>query len=318
MIKWVKKDAPSCVKLQVGGQIVDNRVFDTISTVQNYIEAHLQSSITLSKLAQIANYSVPQLERIFKTVLGVSPFVYIRKLRLTAAAKVLRDTNTKVIDTALDFVFDSHEGFTRAFSKEFGLSPFAYKSNPVPLKYFIAYDVIAKKSSHLKKENVEMKTITVFTQVIEREARKVIIKRGKNASEYFAYGEEVGCDVWGVLSSIKEAKFEPAGFWLPKELIKTGTSEYVQGVEVPVDYAGVVPEGFEVIELPACKYLIFNGEEFKDENYEEAILAVWQAIERYNPTTYGYEWDNAQPRFQLEPRGERGYIEGRPVKPIIS
>lgn len=295
---------------------MDNSVFDTISTVQKFIEDNLQSSITLSKLAQIANYSVPQLERIFKMVLGVSPFVYIRKLRLTAAAKVLRDTNTKVIDTALDFVFDSHEGFTRAFSKEFGLSPFAYKSNPVPLKYFIAYDVIAKKSSNSNKENVEMKTKIVFTQIIEREARKVIIKRGKKAAEYFAYCEEVGCDVWGVLSSIKEAKFEPAGFWLPEKFIKPGTSEYVQGVEVPIDYTGIVPDGFEVIELPACKYLVFNGEEFKNEDFEEAITAVWQAIERYNPATYGYMWDNAQPKFQLEPRGERGYIEGRPIKPI--
>lgn len=297
---------------------MDNSVFDTISTVQKFIEDNLQSCITLSKLAQIANYSVPQLERIFKTVLGVTPFVYIRKLRLTAAAKVLRDTNTKVIDTALDFVFDSHEGFTRAFSKEFGLSPFAYKSNPVPLKYFIAYDVIAKKSSNSNKENVDMKTVIVFTQVIEREARKVIIKRGKKAAEYFAYCEEVGCDVWGVLSSIKEAKFEPAGFWLPDKLIKPDTSEYVQGVEVPIDYAGIVPDGFEVIELPACKYLVFNGEEFKNEDFEEAITAVWQAIERYHPTTYGYMWDNTQPKFQLEPRGERGYIEGRPIKPLIS
>lgn len=295
---------------------MDNSVFDTISTVQKFIEDNLQSSITLSKLAQIANYSVPQLERIFKIVLGVSPFVYIRKLRLTAAAKVLRDTNTKVIDTALDFVFDSHEGFTRAFSKEFGLSPFAYKSNPVPLKYFIAYDVIAKKSSNSNKGNVEMKTKIVFTQIIEREARKVIIKRGKKAAEYFAYCEEVGCDVWGILSSIKEAKFEPAGFWLPEKLIKPGTSEYVQGVEVPIDYAGIVPDGFEVIELPACKYLVFNGEEFKNEDFEEAITAVWQAIERYHPATYGYMWDNEQPKFQLEPRGERGYIEGRPIKPI--
>lgn len=295
---------------------MNNNILDTISKVQKYISNNITQDITLSKLAQVANYSIPQLERLFKDALGVTPFTYIRKLRLTAAAKVLRDNNFKVVDTALDFLFDSHEGFTRAFSKEFGISPFQYKKKTIPLKYFVAYDVIARKSFNKIKEYEDMKTIAVFTQVIEREERKAIIKRGVKAKDYFAYCDEVGCDVWGVLSSIKEAKFEPAGFWLPKSLVLEGTSEYVQGVEVPTDYCGVVPEGYDLITLPACKFMVFNSEEFDDENFEEMITATWQAIEKFNPTTYGYEWDNTQPKFQLEPRGERGYIEARPIKPI--
>lgn len=295
---------------------MNNNILDTISKVQKYISNNITQDITLSKLAQVANYSIPQLERLFKDALGVTPFTYIRKLRLTAAAKVLRDNNFKVVDTALDFLFDSHEGFTRAFSKEFGISPFQYKKKPIPLKYFVAYDVIARKSFNKIKEYEDMKTIAVFTQVIEREERKAVIKRGVKAKDYFAYCEEVGCDVWGVLSSIKEAKFEPAGFWLPKSLVLEGTSEYVQGVEVHTDYCGVVPEGYDLITLPACKFMVFNSEEFDDENFEEMITATWQAIEKFNPTTYGYEWDKTQPKFQLEPRGERGYIEARPIKPI--
>lgn len=176
---------------------MNDKILDTISTVQKYIEDNLTKNITLIDLAKVANYSIPHLERVFKRVLYITPFAYIRKLRLTAAAKVLRDTDNKVIHTALDFVFDSHEGFTRAFSKEFGLSQFAYKTNPVPVKYFIAYDVIGRKPSHIEKE-IERVT-TVFTQVIEREARKAIIKRGKKAYEYFSYCQEVGCDVWGIL-----------------------------------------------------------------------------------------------------------------------
>lgn len=295
---------------------MNNNILDTISKVQKYINNNITQDITLSKLAHVANYSIPQLERLFKDALGVTPFTYIRKLRLTAAAKVLRDNNFKVVDTALDFLFDSHEGFTRAFSKEFGISPFQYKKKPIPLKYFVAYDVIARKSFNKIKEYEDMKTIAVFTQVIEREERKAIIKRGVKAKDYFAYCEEVGCDVWGVLSSIKEAKFEPSGFWLPKNMVLEGTSEYVQGVEVPTDYCGVIPQGYDLITLPACKFMVFNSEEFDDENFEEIISATWQAIEKFNPTTYGYEWDNTQPKFQLEPRGERGYIEARPIKPI--
>lgn len=295
---------------------MDNTVIETISRVQRYINENITQSITLSQLAKVANYSIPQLERVFKKTLGVTPFVYIRKVRLTAAAKLLKDNDIKVIDTALDFVFDSHEGFTRAFSKEFGISPSVYKRNPVPLQYFVSYDVIGRKSLNKSKEYNEMKTIAVFTQVIEREQRKAIIRRGVKAADYYEYCEEVSCDIWGVLSSIKEAKFEPAGFWLPKEMIAPNTSEYVQGVEVPMDYNGIVPQGCDIITLPACKYMVFNGEEFKDEDFEEAITAVWQAIEKFNPHTFGYEWDKSQPRFQLEPHGERGYIEARPIKEL--
>lgn len=296
---------------------MNNNILETVSVVQRYIEDNLARPITLAKLAQVANYSIPQLERLFKKTVGETPFGYIRKLRLTAAAKTLRDNDIRVIDTALDFSFDSHEGFTRAFSKEFGISPNAYKNNPIPLKYFVAYDVIAKKSFNKNKEKVEMKTVTVFTQIIERDERKLLMKRGEKATDYYGYCDEVGCDFWGVLLSIKEAQFEPAGFWLPKNLIKEGTSEYVQGVEVPLDYKGIVPDGFDLITLPACKYIVFNGEEFNDENFEEAITGVWNAIEKFNPQTYGFEWDKSQPRFQLEPHGERGYIEVRPVKPLI-
>jgi len=45
---------------------------------------------------------------------------------------------------------------------------------------------------------------------------------------------------------------------LPERYRKPGTSEYVQGVEVPVDYDGIIPDGFDVIELPAAKYLMFQ------------------------------------------------------------
>ena len=157
---------------------------------------------------------------------------------------------------------------------------------------------------------------SVFVQIVEKPERKVIIKRGKTAKEYFQYCEEVGCDVWGLLCSMKSISGEPVCLWLPKHLIKDGTSEYVQGVEVPVDFDGQIPEGFDTIELPKCKYMMFQGEPFAEEDFEEAILQVWEAIKKYNPEMVGYCWDDQNPRVQLEPRGERGYIELLAVKAV--
>jgi AraC-like DNA-binding protein len=292
----------------------------TVQKLQLYMESNIYKSITLKELADVAGYSPWHMARMFKELTGKTPFDYLRGLRLTKAALYLRDNDAKIINVALDFVFDSHEGFTRAFSKEFGVSPHQYSKTTPPVQLFLPYKV-HDLSFYFKKEERKMddKKITksVFVQVIERPARKVLLKRGINATEYFKYCEEVGCDIWALLASVKEALYEPVGMWLPKSLIKPGTSQYVQGVELPLNYSNLVPEGYELIELPPCTMMVFQGEPYDDDNFSDEIEEIWKHVEGFRPQLYGYDWDpEAAPRFQLEPRGYRGYIEARPVKKI--
>jgi len=288
-----------------------------VQKMQEYIDAHLYEEITLKQLSKVAGYSSWYSARIFKDMTGRTPFDYIRALRLTRAALVLRDEERKIIDVALDFVFDSHEGFTRAFSKEFGLPPKRYSLNTPPIQLFMPERVFdTYRAFHKGAMNMSEKqaTKTVFVQIVERPARKVLLKRGIKATDYFAYCEEVSCDVWSMLSSVKEAIYEPIGMWLPKHLIKDGTSQYVQGVELPLDYNNLVPDGYDLIELPPCKMMIFQGEPYNDDDFMDAIGEIWQHIEKFNPNIYGYNWaPEAAPRFQLAPMGYRGYIEARPV-----
>ncbi|MDD4316110.1 MAG: AraC family transcriptional regulator [Clostridia bacterium] len=290
-----------------------------VENMQQFISRNLDKPITLSMLAKTANYSQWHCSRIFTELTGKTPFEYIRALRLTTAARKLRDGKEKILDIAFDFVFDTHEGFTRSFTKQFGISPLKYRKNPVPLRYFIPYSVLGlylyNKKGDKKMEKAQ--TRTVFVQAIERPRRKAIIKRGIKATHYFEYCEEVGCDIWGVLESIKEAMFEPAGFWLPEKLITPGTSKYVQGVEVATDYKGAAPEGYDIIDLEPSTLLVFQGQPFADEDFEEAISEIWDAIDKYNPEAFGYRWaDKKAPRFQLAPLGYRGYMEARPVEKL--
>ena len=293
-------------------------IYRTAQILQDYMEENLGRSLTLKELAGVAGYSPWHTTRVFKEATGKTPFEYLRGLRLTKAALVLRDHDTKVIDVALDYEFDSHEGFTRAFSKEFGVSPYKYSKTTPPIKLFLPYKVFNTYLAFHKEENrmCEKDNVqTIFVQVIERPIRKVLIKRGINATEYFEYCEEVGCDIWSVLSSVKEALYEPIGMWLPKHLIKAGTSLYIQGVEVPTNYCNVIPEGYELIELPPCTMMVFQGEPYDDAEFSDSIDQVWKHIEKFNPQIYGYDWDpEAAPRFQLAPMGYRGYIEARPVR----
>ena len=286
---------------------------EAVQRMQDYIETNLDKNITTADLANASRYSPWYSYRLFVEFLHMTPAVYIRRLRLSKSALRLRDEKVKIIDVALDSGFESVDGYQRAFYKEFGCNPYEYSIRPTPIYLFKPYGI---KYAN-RKESKDMSEVkSVFVQVIEKPERKVIIKRGKEATEYFKYSEEVGCDVWGLLCSMKSICGEPVCLWLPSQHILPDTSEYVQGVEVSTDYSGQIPDGFDVVELPKCKYLMFQGEPFEEENFEEAIKETWAAIEKYNPSSIGYTWDKANPRIQLEPIGARGYIELHPIKDI--
>jgi AraC-like DNA-binding protein len=290
-----------------------------------FIQGHIKAPITSSGIAKASGYSQYHASRLFKEETGLSPFEYIRRERLVRSAYVLRNGNPHILDVALDFVFDSHEGFTRAFANAFGITPKKYAAYPDPVGWLIPYRYLDRRK--LKTEGCTMgnetKTKVVFTQIMERPARKLILKRGKKAKDYFEYCEEVGCGKAPgyypapaeILNEIKEALYESAGVWLPDNMRPEGTGEYASAIEVPADYAMEIPEGFDVIDLEPCKMLVFQGEPFDDENYGEAIGDLWEQIEKFNPLVYGYEYAGGlAPRMQLAPMGWRGYIEMRPIR----
>lgn len=285
-----------------------------VQRMQDYIEKHLTDEITMADLAGAALFSPWYSYRLFKAQTGITPSDYIRRLRLSKSAMQLKNRHVKISDIAFEMGFGSVDGYTRAFLREFGLVPKEYAKSKVPITLFFPYGV---KFRNLRKDGIEMDNIkNVFIQVIKKPKRKAVIKRGTTAEDYFAYCEEVGCDVWGLLMSMDSLCGEPVCLWLPDSMKKPNTSVYVQGVEVDTDFNGPVPEGFDIINLPEAEYLMFQGEPFREEDYCEAISAVQQSIHKYDPSVIGCKWDDENPRIQLEPRGERGYIELRAVKKI--
>lgn len=285
-----------------------------VQRMQDYIEEHLEADITLTELSAVSLFSPWHSYRLFKELLGITPAEYIRRLRLSRSAMRLKEEQCLVTEAAFDCGFNSVDGYTRAFYREFGCRPGEYVKDPVPIPLFIPYGV---KFKELRKDvfDMEMKNLqSVFIQVIQKPERGVIIKRGIKAEDYFEYCDEVSCEVWGKLKSMDSLCGEPVCLWLPEIYKKPGTSTYVQGVEVEADYEGNIPEGFDIIALPAAEYLAFQGEPFREEDYSQAILAVQYAIDHYDPSVIGYEWDKDNPRIQLEPRGERGYIELRAIR----
>lgn len=292
-----------------------------LKQMREFIHVHLKETITARDIAKAAGYSQYHAARLFKEDTGLSPFEYIRRERLIQSALALRNEKSKVLDVALDYVFDSHEGFTRAFSNAFGITPKKYANYPAPNGWMIPYRYLDRQKSKLEVSDMNQQTTVIFTQIVERPERKLILRRSKQANEYFAYCEEFGCGTpdtpapWDILCGIKEALYEPVGAWLPENMRPAGTGIYAHGVEVPIDYAGKIPDGFDIIKLEPCKLLVFQGEPYNDEFFQEAVSICMDRICKFNPEVYGYQYaDELAPRMQLAPMGWRGYIEMRPVR----
>ena len=161
---------------------------EAVKRMQEYIEENLGGEITMSQLAEVSMYSPWYSYRLFVQHLDMTPAVYIRRLRLSKSALRLRDENVRITDVAYDAGFESVDGYQRAFYREFGRNPYEYSVSPSPIYLFKPYRVM----STITRKESEMKEVkNVFVQVVERPARKVIIKRGKEATEYWKYCEEV-------------------------------------------------------------------------------------------------------------------------------
>nr|WP_035531616.1 AraC family transcriptional regulator [Halobacillus kuroshimensis] len=88
-----------------------------------YLESHLKKDISVKEAAREACLSPFQFQRTFHLLTGTTVMEYIRRRRLTLAALELKQGNTRVIDAAYRYGYESPESFTRAFRKQHGCPP---------------------------------------------------------------------------------------------------------------------------------------------------------------------------------------------------
>ncbi|HAT2203051.1 TPA: MDR efflux pump AcrAB transcriptional activator RobA [Kluyvera intermedia] len=101
-----------------------------IRDLLTWLEGHLDQPLSLDNVAAKAGYSKWHLQRMFKDVTGHAIGAYIRARRLSKSAVALRLTSRPILDIALQYRFDSQQTFTRAFKKQFNLTPALYRRSP--------------------------------------------------------------------------------------------------------------------------------------------------------------------------------------------
>lgn len=190
--------------------------------------------------------------------------------------------------------FASHEGFTKAFQKHFGVNPGKYRDHiPRQFMYFEPSSILRYHLLLTSKEYIEMaenKRIVTVT-IIEKPTCKLILKRGIMSTGYFEFCEEMGCDAFEILETVPQALDKVVFLELPPGMVTPGTSKAAAALEVPFDFCEEVPEGFEMVDLPSHLYMWFNGAPYEDESmFGVAHEELYRAIVNYKPELYGYEY----------------------------
>ena len=122
-----------------------------------HIQTHLESDLNLDMLAEHVGFSAYHYHRIFREIIGEPMKEYIRRLRIERAAYRLKVSEETILHIALDAGFKTHESFTRAFTRQFRITPNEFRNNFLRVsrerkkqaqpKYIADYNVKAEPTS---------------------------------------------------------------------------------------------------------------------------------------------------------------------------
>lgn len=117
------------------------QAWESVQESIRWIEDHLSERINIVELADAAHLSPFYYQRLFSRLVGKPVMEYARLRRLANAADHLVKNQTRIIDLALDFGFENHETFTRAFKETYRMTPEEYRARPRPLSHFLMPDL---------------------------------------------------------------------------------------------------------------------------------------------------------------------------------
>lgn len=296
--------------------------------------------LTLSRLSQKMGYSEFHISKKFREMSGMRFRDYLRYRKLAFALKEVRDTKRGFLGIALDYGFSSHEAFTRAFKKAYGITPREYRRNPVPvvLRTVIKpFDCYLTETGGTGMTNAANEVKTYFVTI---PAHKYLHIRNYESIGYWDFWQKQSqipgqdCEtICGLLDSIK-GKLDDAG----GSGADSGSGQimaYINepagricswgiplaesyGVRLPADYDGEIPEQMQMMDVPEGEYIVFEHGPF---DYETQNTSVEQKIEDamkdFDYASSGYCLDTTPGRvFYFYHDCKRFWKYVRPVRKI--
>ena len=291
-----------------------------VREIDQCIRSHTDEALTLRYLSQRLGYSEYYISHKFSEISGMSFRDYLRYRRLAFALKDVRDTQKSLLDIALNYGFSSHGAFTRAFKKAYGVTPSAYRRNPVPvvlrtlLKPFDCYLLgIGGTGMVSSTSDVKVYFITI-------PAHKFLHIRNYESIGYWDFWQKQSqihgqdCEtICGLLDSIP-GKLDDLG----GSEADSGSGQVMAflndpagricswgiplaecyGARLPADYHGEVPAQMILTDIPEGEYIVFEHGPFDFETENAAVEEkIEKAMKEFDYAATGYCLDTTPGRI---------------------
>jgi len=271
-----------------------------------YIDANIKEKLNVEKLAERAGFSPYYFCRMFQCGVGSSIMEYVRNRRLAYAACEL-GSGRRIVEIAVDYGFETHSGFSKAFRRYFGCPPEIYRT-------VASFNV--PKLPVLKKMDQFIPSCSIEPKIIARRAafklagyslktNSVDWEKVKPIPEFWKE-----CRTDGRLEKLHSESFlkyhAEYGACFP-DYCENGDFLYFVGVEVKERHN--IPAGYDVYTIPKAVFAVFTTLPGDEENLPTAGKDTWQYIFSEWLPNSGYEIDSRGFAFELYDERSMGNTE---------
>ena len=285
-----------------------------VDEIDKCIKNYNDETLTLRFLSRRLGYSEFYTTRKFKEISGMQFRDYLRHRKLAFALKEIRDSEKSLLYIAFDYGFSSHEAFTRAFKRTYGITPSEYRKNSKPVvlrtkinpfdRYFLGLGEIGMMKST---DDIKIYFVTI-------PKHKFLHIKNYESNGYWDFWEKQSlipgqdCEtICGLLDSIKGKLDDDGG-----SECNSGSGQIMAymndpngrlcdwgipraecyGVRLPFDYKGEIPPQMLMIDVPGAEYIVFEHGAF---NYEQENRSIEEKIEEamsnfdFSDTDYSYD-----------------------------
>lgn len=230
--------------LLLQGDDKDMEWVKSLNQAIDYIEENINENITCGDIAEQIHFSSFHFQRTFSLFTGLTVGEYIRNRRLTLAGKDLLKRDSRVIDIALKYGYETPESFSKAFSRFHGVTPNEAKKQGTILKSFnrLILKIILEGGNSMEyriEKKDEFQVIAKTKLFDEETSSKQIPKFWK---EYYSSGlDKKVCGMMGICVQTE-----------------VNAKVWKYGIGCEKKYVTDIPEGFEILNIPAYTWAIFT------------------------------------------------------------
>lgn len=216
---------------------------ECISEAIEYIEKNITADISIADIANHVHISPFYFQKGFSMLCDFTVSEYIRCRRLALAGSELMATETKIIDIALKYGYDSPDSFTKAFLRFHGCTPTAVRKDGARIKSFapLSIKVALKGGYSMEYKIVEKDEFTVvgLKRTFKYDDAMEEIPKLWEEFHKSAQGTAI-CPIYGINAD---------------ESMAGNTFEYL--IADNYDPASNIPEGFETKVIPKFTWAVF-------------------------------------------------------------